>query len=323
MLDKRTKEVPREQTPKLKSVGEKAAWVGGLEETENDKYRKFLAYCEERRREWKMRVEEDENRKRMATRKEDQWLLLRETVKYLKENDKKWQDRKIAEVSRIREEEKLERLAIVREKKKRYGIKTLSKEESKRLKERSEERIIVSKAKANYWKRYRDIEDEEEREHWQALKRAVIALEERGGWTDAKDDLGGRDDDDQETLHHGDRQDDRDVRQDKVDLGGLLDQAQERLPVDQVHDVEGHDHGDHDGRVGEDDHSVGLHDHMGLLDHGKDGLRDHKGGGDSDHRHEDQSGEGHGDQDDGRVRSYDLGLGLQDQWRLIDYEKVG
>ena len=56
---------------------------------------------------------------------------------------------------RIKEEEKKDRLAICKEKKKRYGIKKMNKEENRRLKERTEERILISKAKANYWKKYR------------------------------------------------------------------------------------------------------------------------------------------------------------------------
>ena len=54
--------------------------------------------------------------------------------------------------------EKEERLAIVKEKRKRYdyGIKTLSKKESRRLKARTEERIEIAQEKANYWKWYRE-----------------------------------------------------------------------------------------------------------------------------------------------------------------------
>ena len=52
-------------------------------------------------------------------------------------------------------------------KKKRYGIKRLSKEENKRLKERAEDRILLAKARGNLWKlarnpEERDMEDREE-----------------------------------------------------------------------------------------------------------------------------------------------------------------
>ena len=101
----------------------------------------------------KMRQEEDEERKRDAQRKERSWSLLRTSMEYLKEKEECWQQRKIREVDKIKEEEKRDRLAICKEKKKRYGIKTMNKEEKKRLKQRTEERIIISQAKANYWKK--------------------------------------------------------------------------------------------------------------------------------------------------------------------------
>jgi hypothetical protein len=63
--------------------------------------------------------------------------------------------RKIKEVDRIKEEEKRDRLAICKEKKKRYDIKKMNKEENRRSKERTDERILISQAKANYWKKYR------------------------------------------------------------------------------------------------------------------------------------------------------------------------
>ena len=80
---------------------------------------------------------------------------MRESGSFLKENDDKWQQRKIKEVDRINEEEKKDRLVICKEKNKKYGIKKMNKEENRRLKERTEERIMISQAKANYWKKYR------------------------------------------------------------------------------------------------------------------------------------------------------------------------
>ena len=82
-------------------------------------------------------------------------------------------------------------MAIVKEKKKRYGIQKLNKEENKRLRERTEERILVSQAKANYWKKWREKKEEgtEMMQEWGNLMKGIIALEERGGWRVTKDDL--------------------------------------------------------------------------------------------------------------------------------------
>ena len=87
-------------------------------------------------------------------------------------------------MNRIKEEEKKDRLAICKEKKKRYGTKykNMSKEESKKLKTRTEERIEISQAKANYWKRFRDggerdMEEGDHMEAWKGLRKAIVALE--------------------------------------------------------------------------------------------------------------------------------------------------
>ena len=102
----------------------------------------------------KRQMDQDEDRKREATRKESNWSLLRESISFLKENENKWQQRRIKEVDRIKEEEKKDRLVICKEKKKKYGIKKMNKEDNRRLKERTEEKILISQAKAN-WKKYR------------------------------------------------------------------------------------------------------------------------------------------------------------------------
>ena len=118
--------------------------------------------------------------------------MLRESITFLKENEKKWQHRKIQEVERIRIEERSERLAICTQKKKRYGIKQLNKEENRRIKERTEERILVSQAKANYWKMHRGKETgykELYKEHWSKLKDGILALEEEGSWVSMEDSL--------------------------------------------------------------------------------------------------------------------------------------
>ena len=129
-------------------------WVLGATSEDNETYRKFLKYCEDRREEAKLQQQGDEERKREANEKKRHWELLRETTKYLKENDTGWT--KMKETARIRAEEKADRLAIVAEKKKRYGLNRLSKEENKRLKERTEDRVTLAMARGNYWKHYRE-----------------------------------------------------------------------------------------------------------------------------------------------------------------------
>jgi hypothetical protein len=71
------------------------------------------------------------------------------------ENEDGWKERRNGEIKRIKEQEKKERLEIVAEKKKRYGLQRLSKEESKRMGERTKERIEIANARANYWKLHR------------------------------------------------------------------------------------------------------------------------------------------------------------------------
>ena len=82
-------------------------------------------------------------------------------------------------------------MAIIKEKRKRYGIKALNKEENGRLKTRTAERIEISQATSNYWKWYREggeeergvqNRDEERREVWKRLKREILDLEEEGEW---------------------------------------------------------------------------------------------------------------------------------------------
>ena len=53
--------------------------------------------------------EGDEERKREAEERKKSWELLREAIKYLKENDKNWTERRVKEAARIRAEEKRER----------------------------------------------------------------------------------------------------------------------------------------------------------------------------------------------------------------------
>ena len=96
----------------------------GAEDSDKETYIKFLEYCEERRRSWAKQVEKDEARMKDCKRKEEQW----ESMKFLQKNDKGWQTRKIKEIERIKDEKRIERLTICAQKKKRYGLKKLTKE---------------------------------------------------------------------------------------------------------------------------------------------------------------------------------------------------
>ena len=127
--------------------------------------------------------EADKIRKEDARRREEHWMLLRLCVKELKEGEHKWSTRKIEECDRIKEEAKEDRLAIARDNKKLYGIKGLSKEENKRLKKRTEDKIELAQTKSNYWKCYtgegrgkRERQGEDESK-WMKLKTEVLALE--------------------------------------------------------------------------------------------------------------------------------------------------
>ena len=72
-----------------------------------------------------MRQEEDEKRKMTAKKREEHWHLLRLSIDYLKQQETKWMTRRIAECERVKEEEKKDWLAIVSEKRKRYGLNRL------------------------------------------------------------------------------------------------------------------------------------------------------------------------------------------------------
>jgi hypothetical protein len=98
-------------------------WIQGGSEEDNTRYREFLIYCEAKRIETLRREEEDEERKSEAKMTRDHWELLRQSIEYLKENEERWQQKRIKEVNRIKEEEKKDRLAICKEKKKKYGTK--------------------------------------------------------------------------------------------------------------------------------------------------------------------------------------------------------
>ena len=156
-------------------------------EEDNQRYKKFLSYMEERREEARERLIEEEERKGMARKKEESWALMREAAKFLKENTDKWRERRIEECDKIREEDKRDRLAVAKEKKKRYGMKRLSKEENQRMTRRTEERLEIAKAKENLWRKFRErketeeVMEEEEEEAWKSLRKGIMELEEEGG----------------------------------------------------------------------------------------------------------------------------------------------
>ena len=75
---------------KNKEKSDQSNWVKGCGEEENERYRSFLRYCEERRQESKMQQEMDTERKQKAEKKERQWDMLRLSTEYLKQNESKW-----------------------------------------------------------------------------------------------------------------------------------------------------------------------------------------------------------------------------------------
>ena len=168
--------------------GQDGMWVKGAELSDNDRYKALLDYMEKMREETKQRIREDDERKEEAKRKEDTWSLMKEAVDFIKKNGKGWVERRSRECERIREEEKLDRLAVVKQKKRRYGISKLSKEENSRLKLRTEERLVLAKARENLWKRYRDGDrvGEEEGEAWEVIRRGVAEIDkEEGGGSES------------------------------------------------------------------------------------------------------------------------------------------
>ena len=182
--DADAREMPRES---------KEDWIRGAGEEDNERYKKFLAYCEEWREERRARIDEENGRKRSARRKELAWEMLRESIRLIKENEGAWGSRKSKECERIKEEERMDRLAIVAEKKKKYGIKKLSKDETQKIKQRTGERMEIARAKGNYWKQYRDsskrTKGKEEEEAWERLRDSIVVLEENGNWIEKEDDV--------------------------------------------------------------------------------------------------------------------------------------
>jgi hypothetical protein len=131
-------------------------WMKGAPTDDNQRYKEFLRYMEERREEARERQMEEDERKGVARRKEESWALMRVAVNFLRENTDKWRERRIEKCDMIREEDKRDRLAVSNEKKKRYGMKRLSKEENQRMTRRTEDRLEIAKANENLWRKFRE-----------------------------------------------------------------------------------------------------------------------------------------------------------------------
>jgi hypothetical protein len=181
-----SKEDPsEEQLAKEQDAGANEIWVKGAKEEDDARYRKFLTYMEEKRQEARMLLQKEDDKKE-AKEKEAIWALLRESMAFLRENSHMWQERKVEECEKVKQEAKEDRLAVSRMKKKRYGIKRLSKEENKRIKERAEDRILLAKARGNLWKlarnpEERQMEDKEE-EAWRVMGEGAIEFTEKEDW---------------------------------------------------------------------------------------------------------------------------------------------
>ena len=76
----------------------------GAREEDNERYKNFLKYMEEKREEARQHLLEERDRKRDAKKKEESWALMRESVAFLRMNADKWRERKIEECERIRED---------------------------------------------------------------------------------------------------------------------------------------------------------------------------------------------------------------------------
>ena len=90
----------------------------------------------------------------------------------------------------MKQEDKDDRLAVVAIKKKRYGIGKLSKDETKGMRKRTEERILLAKVKENLWRKYqdkesdddkdRDDQDQTEEDAWESLDELMKGMDEDG-----------------------------------------------------------------------------------------------------------------------------------------------
>ena len=131
--------------------------------------------------ELKARVQEDEARKREMRREKETWTLLRESIAFLREKEGVWRSRRIAECERIQGIDKKDRLTVIKMKRKRFGIKKISKEEKLSLGMRLEERLEIARAKENLWRHHRGPKDRyTKEEEEQALRKDGIEILEEG-----------------------------------------------------------------------------------------------------------------------------------------------
>jgi hypothetical protein len=79
-----------------------------------------------------------------AGKLEQSWSLMRECKDYLEENDERLKKRTREETARLREEEKLERLEMVKMKKAKY-----------KLKEKTKNMMEIAEMKQHLWRNYR------------------------------------------------------------------------------------------------------------------------------------------------------------------------
>ena len=104
---KETKEERKgEEERRTEEMNDKGTYFKGSRKEDNQRYRDFLAYCEERRRESRRDQEDDIERKMSAESKSKHWEMMRLSTEFLKQNEQKWRTRKIEECDRIRELEK-------------------------------------------------------------------------------------------------------------------------------------------------------------------------------------------------------------------------
>ena len=84
----------KEPAKKRTAEVEEGVWIDGGRQEDNNRYRAFLKYCEERREEAKQRDDADDERKKGAKQKEEHWKLLGLCIKEIKENEEQWTTRK-------------------------------------------------------------------------------------------------------------------------------------------------------------------------------------------------------------------------------------
>ena len=66
-------------------TAKRGCWASVPTESDNDRYRRFLEYCEDKRATRKSRQEEDEKRMKEQRKKEEHWEMLRECRRIIKE----------------------------------------------------------------------------------------------------------------------------------------------------------------------------------------------------------------------------------------------